>query len=169
MIRFFQQLNNNTCMLEPKKSYFIINIMLLIFVSWLTLSFINDDYTYLSKIISIRDDGTSANARVVDVKSTVHYGHGSNGSYTTYKYTIITNKKTNTITLNHRYQPGKTISIIEKKPSTIIEGTKTMSIWDLYQLNYQDESACRGLFSLLLSCSCWLWGVIKLFTYNWWM
>jgi len=166
MIRFFQQLNNNDCMLEPKKSYFIINIMLLIFVSWLTLSLINDDYTDLSNIISIRDDGTSANAKVVDVKSMIHYsGH----SYTTYKYTIITNKKTNTITLNHRYQPGRTISIIEKSPSAIIEGTTTMSIWNLYQLNYQRDSASSGLFSLLLLCSYWVWGVIKLFTYNWWI
>jgi len=140
--------------------------MMLVFLSYLTSVSIIRDYAYLSNIISIRDTGVSSRAKVVDVKSTIHYG---NVRYTTYKYTIITNQETKTITLNHNYQLSKTINIINKVPSDAIEGTKTMSSWDLYQLNYQNGSALQELFSLLLLCSCWFFGMVKLFTYNWWI
>ena len=141
-------------------------IMTIVFLSCLGWAIINQNLAYLSNIISIRDNGASATAKVVDVKSMIHYG---SQTYTTYKYTIITKQETTTITLNHKYQLGKTIHIIEKGPSALIEGTKGMSTWDLYELNYRRDSAFGELFSLLLICSGWLYGIIKLFTYNWWM
>jgi hypothetical protein len=165
-MRFFQQLKSESCMLEPKKSYFIMTIILLVVISWLTLELISDKYDYLSNIINVKENGVSATAKIVDVKSITHYAHAP---YTTYKYTIITNKKTNTVTLNHKYQLGRTISIIEKSPSNVIEGTKNMSTWELYQLNYQQNSPSLDLFFLIVTCSGCLWGVIKFFTYNWWL
>ena len=141
--------------------------MILGFLSYFNLAVIDKDLAYLSNIISIRENGISATAKVVDVKNMMHY-YG-NLPYATYKYTIITKQETKTITLNHNYRIGKIIHIIQKGASDVIEGTKAMSIWDLYELNYQSESAYWSLFSLLLSCLGWIYGVIKLFTYNWWM
>jgi hypothetical protein len=165
-MRFFQQLKSESCMLQPKRSYFIMTIIVLVVISWLTLASINDKYDYLSNIINVKENGVSTTAQIVDVKSWTNYAHAP---YTIYKYTIITNKKTNTVTLNHKYQLGRTISIIEKSPSNVIEGTKNMSTWDLYQLNYQQNSPSWDLFFLIVTCSGCLWGVIKFFTYNWWL